>query len=607
MRSLTAVPLVTSLAVLLLFQACTAAPVNPNELHVTEVSVGIAVDGYLDMTSEWNSSSVITWYNPLDGNELDVVHLLHNSTHYLIAAKLYDPDHKKDDEFRIYVEFGNTTFKYILEEDSTTVDLYNITTGTQTSLVSNATGIMTRSHHCCYWVYVELAIPKEEWGGASNVKMYFEHEHTYRLTVLSKYPENADPSSKDLWLSVHFVKTLGQYCVELRFKDRDLNLINYIANESYAVIAFDNGTIYTTVSPDNSTIKLELPQGNYTITFYVYDILVFRENLTVNTNVTKEYVLNNLKHKEIPEGEIVAVMELPGEIGDIYLEPRKQIGAVITNASREVNLRIFPRVNWNYTFVTVLNALNFTYNPLTGNLLAWIPCGYNGVMMIGAPEGYPVFYFTNGTVRGYVFNHEHEELSAWVSNGTHKIHYMNEPFAIILNDTALRRGIDYSTDPMNITTISTGTGELRIYFRNPAKMEVVIHEDTAKIVVATPYSFNGRYILKIIKDGEVVKEKSGTFTASTPLTVIDIPLNDVGAGSYRVVGEIIDEDSQKSLGISETTYEVPQQTPTPIPEEWSYWLLILIILLVIAAVLALRSASKAVIEKTTERKYVKRR
>jgi len=606
-RSALALLVVADIALAPLAAKALALP-EPDELYVCGTSSAVIVDGNLNMSSEWNGSSVVTWYNPLDGNELDTIYLLHNSTHYLIAAELYDPDHKKDDEFRVYVEFGNTTYEYVLEEDSTAVALYNVTSGTPASLTSNATGTMTRSHHCCYWVYVELAVPKGEWGNATDVRMFFEHEHTHKLTVVSRYPEDANSTRKDLWLTVHFVTALGQYGVELRFKDRDLNPIDYVANESYAVIAFDNGTIYTTVAPDNSSVRVDLPAGNYIVTFYVYDIPVFRENLTVSANVTEEYVLNNLKYEEIPEGSVVAAVELPGEIGCMYLEPEKHLGMLITNVTKPSALRLFPRVNWSYTFVVVLNALNFTYNPLTGNLLAWTPSNYSGIMVIGAPEDYPVFYFTNGTVRGYVFNHELEELSAWVGSGTHKIYYEGEPFAVTLNNTALKRGVDYSTDPLNVTTITVGSGELRIYFRNPAKVEVTIHGDTAKITVATPYRFSGKYVVKVLKGGDVVEEKSGTFTATAPLTVIDVPLGGLGAGTYEVVAEVTDVDSQRSLGTSEATYEVPQPGLPALEVEWSYWLLILVIaLLAVATILALRAASKAVIEKIAERKYVRRK
>ena len=605
---ITPVLLVVAVAVALVTSATEALALpEPDVLYVCGTSSVAVVDGYLDMGSEWNGSSVMVWYNPLDGNELDTIYLLHNSTHYLIAAELYDPDNKKDDEFRVYVEFGNITYEYVLEEDSTTVILYNVTSGSPTALTSNATGTMTRSTHSLHWDYVELVVPKGEWSNATDVRMYFEHEHTYRLTVLSRYPENANSTNKDLWLKVHYVTVLGQYGVELVFKDRDLNPIDYVANESYVVIAFDNGTIYTTIAPDNSTVKVDLPAGNYIVTFYVYDIPVFRENLTVSANVTEEYVLNNLKYKEVPEGSVVAAVELPGEIGSIYLEPEEHLGMLITNTTESSALRLFPRVNWSYTFVVVLNALNFTYNPLTGNLLAWTPSNYSGIMVIGAPEDFPVFHFTNGTVRGYVFNHELEELSAWVGNGTHKVYYDREPFAVTINNTALKRGVDYSTDPMNVTAVTAGSGELRIYFRNPAKVEVTIHGDTAKITIATPYRFNGRYVLKVLKGDEVVEEKSGTFKATTPLTVIDVPLGEVGAGTYRVTAEVTDEDSQRSLGTSEATYEVSQPVPA-LEEKWSYWLLILVIaLLSVATILALRSAGRAVIEKISEKKYVRRK
>ena len=583
----------------------TIALASPSEgLIVPETSAVISVDGSLNMTAEWNGSIVVTWSNPLDGNEYDVVYLLHNATHYLFAAILYDPDNINDDFFEVHVSWDSIIYRYVVSEGSATVELFNVTNGEE-ALSSNATGVMTSSSPSQHRLYVELAIPKEEWGYTATAYLLFIHRHTFKIDTTSKYPEAANTTDPSTWLRVDYRVVLGEYKVVLTFKDRDGDPIDYVAERSYAAISFLNGTTYATVSPTSSSVEVLLPPENYTITFYVYGIPVFNASIEVNDNVTATYVLENLKHVAFPFGEVIGVVEYPGVIESIYLEPMNQLGLLITNSTEPTALRLFPRATWNFTFVTALNALNFTYNPFTMCLLAYTRGNLSGVMMVGAPKGYPVFYFANGTVRGYVFNHVMEELSAWISNGTYRIYNSEQPFAITINGTALRRGTDYSVDPFNITTINVGSGELRIYYVNPAEVYIVVADSKARVVIATPYSFRGRYTLKVFEDGRLVKSFTGSFTSTAPLTTIERTL-DLESGTYMVEVTVTDEDSGQTIGSASTSYEVVA-APT-IPEVgWEYYLLLLVIaLLAVAIVVSLRVA-RHTIEEAREKRYVKRK
>jgi len=580
-----------------------AIPVLAQNVSVSETSSSIAIDGVLDMATEWNGSTVVVWSNPLDGAEYDVVYLLHNATHYLFAAVLYDPDNIRDDFFEIRVKWSSAVYRYVLSEGSSEIELYNITGGEE-ALSSNATGVMTSSRPSQHWLYLELAIPKEEWGSASTIYLLFIHRHTFKIDTTSKYPEDANLTDPSTWLRVDYKATLGEYKVVLAFRDRDGEPIDYVAGKSYAVISFANGTVFATIAPSSSSIEVLLPAENYTVTFYVYGIPIFRTELNVNSNITATYILNNLKHVVFPFGEVVAVVEHPGEISSIYLDPMQQLGMLIPNATIPVALRLFPTVSWNFTFVTALNALNFTFNPFTYSLLAYTK-NASGIMMIGGPQGYPVFYYANGSVRGYVYNHEVEELNAWIGNGTYRIFHTKPPFAITLNNTALKRGIDYTVDPFNITTIVLDEGgELHIYYKNPTKVELTMQNSKAVIHVVTPYSFSGSYVVKIYNDNdlELVTSVTGRFTATVPMTIIEVPL-DLDPGTYRIEVSVTDEDSKKLLGTAETTYEVEA---IPIPG-WEYYLLILVIVLLLIAFVAAIKASRHTIEEIRERRYVRKK
>ena len=595
--------IIVGLVLALMVSACTIAA--EGGIKVPKTSVPVVVDGSLDMVSEWNGSAVVFWANPLDGTVIDTVYMLHNDTHYLFGAVLYDPDPVVDDSFELYVNWNNITYKYVLGEGSSTLELYNITDG-EGALSSNGTGVMTASSPSQAWLYAEVAIPKDEWGMAPSVYVLLMHRHTFKLDVTSKYPEDANVSDPTTWLRVEFKEVLGQYKVSITFRDRDGNPIDYVADKSCAEIAFLNGTAFTTLTPVNSSIVVLLPPENYTLTFYVYAIPVFSTTLNVNENITATYTLNNLKHVVTAFGDVVGVVEVPGEIGCIHLNPEKQMGILITNSTEPVALRLYPRVSWNYTFVAVLNALNFTYNPFVRNLLAYAPSNFSGIMMIGAPEGYPIFYFSNGTVKGYVYSREMEELEAWVVNGTFKVYCNKAPFAITINGTALRRGADYTVDQFYVTTVNAGSGELRIYYRNPAKVELAVGSKV-RIFIATPYTFNGKYTVEVYSEDKKVTSMTGDFRSAVPMTVIEVPLEGLEPGTYTIEVSVTDEDSKQTIGTASATYEVEKEVVGAPAVGWEYYAVMALILLVVIVALAATLRASHTIIREIRMRYVRRK
>ena len=588
--------------------AIQALPEIPSVV-VPETGNTISVDGVLDMISEWNDSVVVPWYNPLGAIELDRVYLLHNATHYFVGAVLYDPDHKtSDDTFYVYVSFGSEVYKYVLDEGSNTVYLYDVTSS-PVAISTNATAVVTHTDHWTHWIYVEMAVPKSEWDNSANVKMYFEHEHTFKVTVISRYPEGANATDTSKWLNVYFKSVLGQYSLSILFLDRDNNTIEYVANMSYAVIKFSsNGTIYTVLSLNNSYLNVSLPPDTYTIDFYVYDIKIFSTEVSVSDNVSLSITLNNLKHVSTPIGNITAFVEWDGDIGGIYLDPENHIGVMISNSSFPVALRIYSNIDWNYTFVTVINALNFTYNPFTRNLFAYSFGNFSGITIIGAPSDYPVFFMANGTIKGYVYNHELKELCAWISAGLYRVYYDTEPFAVTLNNTALKKGVHYFVDPFNVTVINMTTGgDLRIYYKNPCKVEARITGNNVYVSVATPYVFSGNYTIVVKRGDLVVKTIHKNFTADTPLTTIEEAL-DLPAGTYDVEVVVNDSDSNQTVGATTLSYEVSQQpSATPIEVPWNFLLFILVILALILSIIAVTRRAKHVILEEQSRKFVRKR
>ena len=580
------------LLLLLVLLVLLVAPVYafPEEI-VPRTLASPQIDGFLDFSLEWNGSYVVSWHNVLSEVEYDSAYLLHNDTHYLFAAILHDPDHKLDDSFTLYASFNDITYRYIIPEGSSVISLYNLTDG-ETSLQTNATGIMTRTSPGFYWIYIELAIPKEEWNLATNVSLLFVHEHTFKTYARSMYPEQADLNDTSTWLKVVYAHALEGYKVVLNFADRDGSPIGYVSGRSYAVIRFSNGTEYLTIAPSNSTIEVVLPSENYTITFYVYQIPVFKENFTVENNITLNYVLDNLKHVETPLGDVVGLVEYPAQIASIWLEPSKQLGMLIANGTKPAALRLYPTISWNFSFVTVLNAENFTYDPFAPSLLAYTTGNLSGITMIGAPAGYPVFYYANGSVKGYAYDVRSEELHAWVSSGSFKIFHQKPPFAVILNGTALKRGTDYSVNVLNVTSLSILGGDLRVFYSNPVTFQIHAGESKVTVEIATPYNFKGSYKLKITKDGETIEEKSGVFTATSPLSILEISLGSLQAGEYSVEVSLTDEDSQQLLG-TQTEPLTIRLIELPYDYVFAFIFIIILMMAVAAIFMATRKAVKS--------------
>ena len=575
-----------------------------SDAKVSRTNMTVMVDGTLNMTSEWNGSTVVAWSNPLGEEELDTVYLLHNGSHYLFGAILYDPDNIDDDSLAIYVNWGVATYKYVVSEGSSAIELYNIT-DTSEPLTSNGTAVMTQSSPSMSWLCMEMVLPKGEWGSASTVRVLFEHRHTFKIDTTSRYPCDANVSDASTWLEIEYVTVLGQYRVELSFTDRDGASIEYIADKSYVLISFLNGTEYVSQALSNSSLITYLPPENYTVTFYAYGVAVFNTTVEVEANITSSHKLENLKLLSTPLGDIVAVVELPGEIGSLYLEPENQIGMLISNSTEPISLRLFPRVAWNYTFVAVLNALNFTYNPFTKSLLAYTQGNLSGMLMIGAPKEYPVFYFADGTVKGYVYNHELEEMGAWILNGTYEIFNTKEPFAVTLNNTALKRGQDYSVDPFNVTSLTAGSGELRVYYRNPSEIEVEVFDNTARVLIATPYVFNGKVELTVKGSENVTKTE--TFVSTPPLTIVDLSIDGLEPGDYTLEVVVTDEDSQKVLGTASESYAVEEVEEWVI--RWEYYVLAIVVVAIIAALILASRAAKQAVEDEVERRrrFVRRK
>jgi len=574
--------------------------------HVTVPKVGnlVVVDAIINLISEWNGSAVLAWRSALSLVEFDRVYILHNSTHYLFAAKLYDPDSVADDELVFYVNASGHLYKYVLPEDSSAIQAFNYTGGSWVSFTSSALLLSGRSHHHDPWIGMELAVPKSEWGNASRVLLYLEHINHHKLLVVSRYPQDAGPSDQTKWAELLFEEVAGQYAVDIELRDRDAHTIEYVADKTWAIFRLPNGTIYTQVAPNGSTVHALLPPENYTVTVEVYGIPIFNTTINLSANYSATYVLNNLKREDTAGGTLVAVLQIPANISSIFINCERGYGLLITNSTERAHFYVFSDADWEH--VVVLDALNFSYDPYSNTLYALMRNGTSGVVLICAPEGYPVFYEASNTVKGYVYRGG--VLEAWVNSGSYKVLGSGEPFAVALNGTALRRGADYTVDAFNVTSINMCKGTLSIYYDNPIGAKVEPLSPKLVIHLGTPYKFTGHVVVEVYdEEGRRVTSIREGFTATPSLTWIEVDMSGLAAGEYELRISIYDDDSGKLVAQEEILYMV-EEAVTPTQNALVMLLVMAALIGVVAAWALLKSARHAVAEALRERRrFVRRR
>lgn len=276
---------------------------------------------------------------------------------------------------------------------------------------------------------------------------------------------------------------------------------------------------------------------------------------------------------------------------------------MITNSTERAHFYVFSDADWEH--VVVLDALNFTYDPYSNTLYALVRNGTSGVMMICAPEGYPVFYEASNVVKGYVYRDG--VLEAWVNNGSYRVLGSGEPFAVALNGTALRRGVDYTVDALNVTTINMCKGTLSIYYDNPIDMKIEPLYPKLVIHLGTPYRFAGRVVVEVYdEEGKRVTTTKAGFTATPSLTWIEIDMSGLAAGEYELRISVYDDDSDKLVAQEEILYTV-EEAVTPTQNALMILLVMATLIGVVAAWALLKSARHAVMEALRERRFVRRR
>jgi len=538
-----------------------ASPIDTINAPSISSDLLITVDAYLNFTSEWNNSACISWYSSLSTTELDRIFIVHSPNYLFIGGVLFDPDKKKDNSITIFLNYSTQTIKYVVGEDGT-LTKYNKTGSTWVVSTTSAIAASNRSdyisllppHNVPWWTF-ELRIPKTEFNSETTLKITILHEHTYKFTSYSRYPENANTTDPTTWATLTLVSPLG-YNFTLTLLDRDGDPIAYIANDTWVEIwnATDNTLLYVLTLDSNAKFSIPLKSGDYTVKTYVYGNQVDEKNYTITADLTSTQTLQNVKKVETPFGFLVVTVGYPSQLVEIDMDCCVGRGVVITNGTEVARVWVDSRARWLH--LAVLYALNFSYTPFTNHLLSYVLNGTTGFVFLTGDYTKPVVYSANNTITSYIYDPYYLELLLDVEKGNYRFYSTVNPFAIVLNNTEID---GWEIDPLNITSLTVESGgNLRIYFQNPIRMCVGLHssQTTLAISVTSPYVFPAKLDVSVkTVRGKLVFSLTKRFETTVPLTLIEIPLNLDPEKSYVAEAKLYDEITGNL--VAEDTFTIP--------------------------------------------------
>jgi len=501
---------------LMLLALLAIAGVANAQTYVLKTDTAITIDGNL---SEWDNASILTWRSPHSDVDLNYVYLLHSNDYYFIGAKIYDNDGINDDDIKLYLNNTNNLIRFDLNEGSNSVNAYKYDNGSWIPVSTNASVVYTRSNP---YSVIEMRIPKSEFNYSKNLLLYLEYLSSHIRDVYGWYPVNARFNDSDAWEQVNFIEILNR-TLNLSISDRDGVPIDYATDDfllefRYAV---NNSKVLTVFG--RSHVSIFLPPSNITMLVKFLDVPIFEKTYDLTlTNVTDSININNLLKIDSPQGYLVIFVEKNGTLKSVDFDYAKD-RVVIVSKSAEV---LFDsKLPWN--FLAVLYADNYSYNPLTKHLSVKLNNTKDvGVILVVGDNDTPALRYASNVVT--CFNLEGSVFRVGVKNGTYKFYYPEAPFSVVLNDKALKKGEAYSIEN-NVTTVNvTSSGLLEVYYEKPVSVSVESFMNEIKIYIATPYEFNGkvRYLVKI--NNKTVEDKTTTFIAKPPMSVVSIAPETVG-------------------------------------------------------------------------------
>ena len=507
--------------------------------YVTKVNDSdITVDGNL---SEWTNATVLTWRSPQSSTEINLFYFLHSNSYYFIGAKIYDYDNVDDDTLTLYLNDSSSIYRFNLTENSNALSAFRYVSGSWNPISVNYSVTYTPSSTSNPYSYVELRIPKSTLNNSSTLKFFAEYTSSHLSPVYGWYPPAATFGNSSSWDVLTFIESADRL-LNLTILDRDNVSVNYTGSDllieaRYAV----NDTHIVTIAGHTNVTSIPLPASNVTVLIKYLNTSIFEKSYNLSlTNVSDTITINNLMKVDTPLGFLVVSVEKNGSLKSVDFDYTKG-RAIVMSQSKEV---LFDSSK-PWFFLGVLYADGYDYNPATGHLIARLNDSKDvGLVLILDGAGHPVLSNASNTVESIFYDYNNKVYHLYVNPGTFRFSSSSKPFAITFNDSALRTGNDYSTDALNVTTVTVSKeGCLNVYYSNPTSTSLVKAEGSLKIFISSPYSFNGKIHYVVKKNGQILEERTKLFKVSAPLTSVSIKPS--ASGDVEIA--VYDVDSGQKL------------------------------------------------------------
>ena len=495
---------------LVLLALLTIAGVASAQTYVLKTDTAITIDGDL---SEWVNASILTWRSPHSDVDFNYIYLLHSNDYYYIGAKIYDNDGINDDDIKLYLNNTTTLVRFDLNEGSNSVNAYKYDNGSWIPISTNASVVYTRSNP---YSIIEMRIPKSEFDYSRILLLYLEYHSPHIRDVYSWYPVNAKFNDSDTWEQVNFIEMMNR-TLNLSISDRNGVPIDYATDDFLLEFRYtaNNSKVLTVFG--RSHVSILLPPSNITMIVKFLNVPIFEKTYDLTlTNVTDSININNLLKVDSPQGYLIISVEKNGTLKSVDFDYAKN-RAVIVSKSAEV---LFDsKLPWS--FLAVLYADNYTYNPVTNHLLVSLNSSKDvGFVLVVGDNNTPVLSYASNVVTCLDF--ENDVYRFYVKNGTYKFYHSKSPFSIAFNGKALKKNVDYVTEGNTTTVNVTSEGLLEVYYEKPVSVSLESLYSNFKVYITTPYSFNGkiRYIVKI--NNQTVEDRTINFKANPPMSIVSI-------------------------------------------------------------------------------------
>ena len=544
-------------------------PPPPVELPPLQLVVVGSVNITLDCNlSDWGTAATLFTISPTSQADFLTFYFAHNNTHLLVAGYLYDPDPTADDTVALYINTSSGVQSWKIEEDSTT-----------TWYCATASSIAAP-----YWKF-EAAIPNSSIG-LSVFYLLVEYENTYRTTYRVYIPTGANMSDPYTWIPLrYYVPPPSAAKLRIRLLDREGHDASILGSDTFLMVSNETW-MSLWLTPLDGVFSLNLSPGVYTIDIGVLGCAVGSVEINLTASGEWNLSLNNLLIVETPRGWLAVCADYVADITAAMVEVEKGYGVVVLNASDITLVSAVSNMSWHFT--AVLFADNFTYNPLTNRLVASVGPGTRTlVFLMGVDE--PAVYYSNATLTRLSYDASRRELVMRVNASIHlEVYHTHSPHAVALNASALKRGRDWVYDDLlNITTVNCSAGSLTIYYSNPVRVEAHALSPVT-VFISTPYAFHAR--IEVVEAG-ARKEVYVPAGGGEYILEVDQP------GTYTV--RVYDLDSDTVVGTATVTVSEAPEAEEVVVEVVPWWVYALLTVAVAAvlAVLALRGAVRAVVER----------